>query len=644
MSIDNYLSSNSRDLLNYLNECDPEIKKQLLSDSNIKKKIITDSDKYPFIWLVQSLNKELLETFLDKEGINLLINSSNLLDKLDALITLENDVVDHLLCDDKIIEQIYINYEELYTYLSTKSIEFVQKFFDQIIDNNLNINKLFCFKNLYQILNNQENLDKFIELYKKNSYNFINYDKKTIEVLLNNSYFQNIVLDDNYNIIDLVNKKIKFNDQLLKNPKFINKFIDNLDINKYRFMINNFQQNNNLIYYNEIETKRKKYYDEIINSYNENYDMFQKYVDIMNSLITNNKLIDQSNLFKLNLNTKLFSNDIYELNMILFNRQLSETEKIKKIKKLFQKITHIEFGEILVDRYYEDITYNFKLDLKNLINFNKQNLTINQQNMSRYETILDILENQKINIDFYHSLDKNSIEQYYDDYMLSRKKSYQMINDQLVDCSKIKQQKNINLSKQLGVDIYEFTGQPFYLMLHNTSISKTSNTLNVFTKKRKFDGTSLSLISDRKMNYFGEYDADTIILGFNNLNVDNFVHVYNSDSFSGYNRDSGIASTSQNKLYTPDTLIEETINYNEIVYQVRTENTKYMSKDLYPSYIITFNEITTADIEVAKKFLIPIIKIDKTKYNVNKRQMMYNNLPEEEKYIFSYNELQNKHR
>ena len=100
MDITSYLNYKSRDLLNIILNSSVDDKKKFLSDFKIKDKFINDSDKYPFIWLVQSLDRELLEIFLDKEGIAILIKSQDLEDKLNSLVTLDVNIADYLLTDE----------------------------------------------------------------------------------------------------------------------------------------------------------------------------------------------------------------------------------------------------------------------------------------------------------------------------------------------------------------------------------------------------------------------------------------------------------------------------------------------------------------------------------------------------------------
>lgn len=493
------------------------------------------------------------------------------------------------------------------------------------------------------ILSNEKIIDKFVDYSATNSFYFTN----CIEFMLENSYFKNLILDDNYDISNLIFKGINFGDTFLQDKRFIEKLVNELDVSKYRFMMNELEKNNNSVYLEPIEQKRKQYYDDIIDNYDENLGMFKKYVDIFNNLVVDDRLVDQQILFDLDLNSKLPNGINYDINIIFFNRDMKPLDQIKRLEDLLKKATCLDFREILVDRYYEDIPYNFQLDLDVLIKFNKEANAINNKKMEHYLKLFKILNNKNIvDIDFYNSFDKNKnyVADYYDDFSISKRKSYGSINDSLVDCDEIENQQNKELSSLYGINIYEFKGEEFYLLIHNTSYVKSNveNVDNIFENYSKRDGTSMSLISNLKMNFFNNYE-DMLVLGFNNLDVDSFVHIYNKDSYSNYEKQIGIASDKQNKLYTPALLIDDTIGYNEIVYQIKTKNTKYMTKTLKPSYVVVFDEITPVDIEMAKKFAIPVIRIDRKKY------MNYNcgtseNLGIDDRYVSSYAALRNKRK
>lgn len=135
------------------------------------------------------------------------------------------------------------------------------------------------------ILSNEKIIDKFVEYSSTNSFYFTN----CIEFMLENSYFKNLILDDNYDISNLIFKGINFGDTFLQDKRFIEKLVNELDVSKYRFMMNELEKNNNSVYLEPIEQKRKQYYDDIIDNYDENLGMFKKYVDIFNNLVVDDR-------------------------------------------------------------------------------------------------------------------------------------------------------------------------------------------------------------------------------------------------------------------------------------------------------------------------------------------------------------------
>lgn len=643
--IDNLLNIEDKNLLNEFFSLPNEKKKLFLVNEKLKAKIINSF--YLFSSLIKLLNKELLDILLDQKGIDILLNSDKSFPKIYILLNFDTNIADAVLTNEKVLAKIYQRCDIFRLSFRTKSVFFVQKFFDYLINNNLNLSKIvYCCNNLNEILKKQENLDKIIQNKLIDVKNLKLYDNNSIAVLLENPYFENLILDDKYDISELIFKGGTFNEKILKDKRFIEKIVNEKDIGKYRFMMDSLKQNNNLLYLEDIERKRKVYYDNIINSYDKNLGMFKKYTDILNLLMEGNKTVDQQILFDLNLNANLSNDLCYDIYTTLFNRELDNSDKLIKLKVAFMKATALEFKEILIDRYYEENIYNFKLDLENLIRFNTEQKVINNQNMEHYLKLLKLLnDDSKVDIDIYNSFDKNKnyIEEYYDDFYMSRLKSYSLINDSLINVENIKSQKNDVLSSKYGVDIYEFKGEKFYMMIHNTSIDKKSevNIDDVFDNYDDRDGTSMSFISDLKMHFYRE-NKNTIILGFNNLDINSFVHVYHSDSYSNYQKKNGISANKQNKLYTPMSLIDNTESYNEIVYQIRTDNTRYLSsKKLTPSYVVVFDEILPIDLEIAKKFNIPIIRIDKQKYNTDIRKKPDK---QEDMYAFSYSELQKKRR
>lgn len=629
--------------------CDSYLKENLLGDINVKRKIILDNNYYLFIWLIQTLNKKELEIFLNFDGIEILVKSNNLSNKLIALITLESDINYEVLSNEKIIREIIKYKNELNSYLCNLNIKFIENLFYYVVKNNCDFDiVLNCSNNLHKLFENQEivNIIKQKNLINKSNLNMVR--KKSLEKLLKDKYFQNIILNE-FNQTEfshIILSKIKFPDDLLNNQQFISKLISNRDISEYRLLINAMQKNNNINLIEKIEFINNKKYDNTIFSYDVELGIFEKYKKILDKIFIDNKIVDQSSYFEIDRNIVIDVNVDYNINSIYFNRNLDDKTKYEKIKKVLRDLTNKEFKEILIDRFYKEIPYNFLINLNTIIEFNQKNHVIDNESLKRYVLINN---NIKYDISLYNSFDKNEnyVEKFYCDFSKSKDYAYNLMNELLVDEEKILNQRNNELSNKYNVYIYEFNGEPFYLLIHNTSKNIDNDEIdlhNLFYKNKKNDGISLSLISDQNLNYYND-SKKTFVFGFNKINPKQIVHVYNSDSFSFYEYGVKTASSRITKIYTPTDLIKNTDGYNEIVYEEKTKNTEFLNLlDLKPNYLICFDNVTKNEISVAKNYNIPIILINKSKYKVNDNKNVKALIKEKENYIESYFDLRNKSR
>ena len=240
--------------------------------------------------------------------------------------------------------------------------------------------------------------------------------------------------------------------------------------------------------------------------------------------------------------------------------------------------------------------------------------------------LVDCYDNKYIDLKILTLLNQNSSMIFYEDLRKCKYESYKMINDSLKSNAK----KNNNLSHKYNVDVYDYNGEEFYMLIHNTG---KNNSNDIFALKT--DITSLSLISDKRMKYYNDFDS-SIVLGFDDIDIDSIMHVYNSDSFSMFSKDDEILTTKKiNKLYTPRDLMIETHGYNEIIYR--------NIYSLKPKYVLCFDgNITNLHIEICNKFNIPIRNINRKKYNDKYKRTVIKMFDYSEDYVESYEELKTK--
>ncbi len=86
MIVEDYLAMDYDTLKEYIYK-NPDT--PLLKESSIKKKLIDSPRRYDFIWFVQDANGAILASLLDEEGIHILQSSTDVVDKLNAIITCE---------------------------------------------------------------------------------------------------------------------------------------------------------------------------------------------------------------------------------------------------------------------------------------------------------------------------------------------------------------------------------------------------------------------------------------------------------------------------------------------------------------------------------------------------------------------------
>lgn len=443
-------------------------------------------------------------------------------------------------------------------------------------------------------------------------------------------------------LIELILKRVIIPDDVIENSEIINNLSSISDVNKYRYIINLLEYRQKSYHIEAIEEKRKLYYEDIFNTYNFKTKMFLKYENIYNYLMDNLKSEKQIDAYE--LNTSDYFKDLseslkHDILVIFYNLKKDLNTKIKDLEKLFSDISINEYLNYFVDYSFRDLPYNFFLNLEQVVKFNEERNFIGD-NIMLYKKILDCYKNNYLDVNFFGFFkNKNFVQSFYDDYRKCKDISYNMLNDSLYKFDK--NQLNTILSEKYNCDIYDFNGETFYLLIHNTGIKKNSDIDSVFNSS-SFDSTSLSLISDKRLKYYNDF-KDTVILGFNNIDINNIIHVYESDSYSSSKNDEEKLATNRvNKLYFPSNLIKETRGYNEIVYQCKQNNVNEsnLTNFLNPSYIVCFNKkITDLDINLSKKFNIPIININIKMYKNMYKKTVIDILKQDDSYINSYQKL-----
>lgn len=558
-----------------INKMPKEEKIKYLKDINIKREYFKKENHYEFIWLVQELQDDIL-LFLDDDTTNMLKNDPRLEDKLNAIITSGNPLVNKYLKEEKLITLIN-QFHSLDIYLTSLNIEFGINYFNYIIKNNC----IDCFSNLnphvqLEILKDKKNLDTLKSIDLPSTF-LTDINVECIQYLLKDNYFENIFLNlDIFEIDKMVKKGLIIPNNLIE-KRLINKYLQINDINILYDVLSSLELNNShLLEY--LTNKIKDKFKEQINNIDRNLGIFKEYKDLITSLNHNN------------------------CNISLYLK-LQEVNNQEERLKILQDYTTKTMLEMTILSSYNDLAYNFLKNINIIINYinnNNKNHLIPKERLDIYNKLHNYYTlsiEDKINL-FNTLITTGNISTFYDDFKSCLNDSYQSIKD---TCFKIDKNKTFNVD---NLPIYKLDGEKFKMLINHTTISRYDDCHPYWSNNKKYISTSL--IGDTYLGTFRN-PQDNVILGFTDFNIENIMHMYESDSYSSKEYGSAKIPT----IDTPDNLLSRTKAYNEILIKG--------SNELKPSYIVCYDSIKEGDIITSKYFNnIPLVIINTKKYNTTK--------------------------
>lgn len=589
--------------------------KELLKDEKIRNQLMDDKYHYTFVWLVQILDD--YSYIADDDMVNKIINNNRCTDKLNAIMTSGKDNSPYIK-NEKILKKIFEN--GLQTFLSSLNYDSSILVINYMIKNNLESNfrnftpeikyKLLCNENIKEELLNSKELKNILK----------GLDQKNFDILVKNEKCKNIILNSDIDYIaNFISANISFPPELYNDYRFKKIFLDINDISTYRKKIDKLEINNGMIA-DEIDKKRFKNYDAIIDDYIDGYSHLSRQII---SNMEKNKNYDTL----INDQIKQFINK-KEIEYLKQNpsSNIFSTNNENNLKKYLYEYDKNNFKEILIDRFFKDIPYNFLKNLKVMMDYNKTiNTTILNERKSIYEKILnfDNLSFPEIK-KLYEECKKisNLSELFYEDYRNMKNNSYTNLISSAINPNNLSLKK----SNEYGIPIYELNGEKFFAFVHVTSASREDvYNPNIWVENNK-EGLSLSYIGSDNIVTFSD-PFENIVFGFSNLDYNRIVHLRNDDSFSSYNSNYNDASRYVQKMYTPQNLIDNTNRYNEIVYQEKNKNIP--QEKVKPDYIVCYDDIKEGDLKVAMNYNLPIVLVDTKKYKFKYGTL---SIDEEDKY------------
>lgn len=428
------------------------------------------------------------------------------------------------------------------------------------------------------------------------SYFFLN-DRRSIDL------FEKIP-----NINGYINSGVKFNDSILSSQRFFNRLKSSSFV-IFRKNINTVETYNNPIM---IEQKLKKYYDELISSYDSEEDMFGEYWGVLNNPSLLYNYYDKD--------TFIFSYDI----VLLFEKYLScdddDNLYFKDRDALIQILkmeTSKKISEVVVDALFSDNIYNVGINIREMIRYNnkldKNDKALDDDRVAFYKMILDfdnISSKDKIKL-FNEFKDRNFSLPFYDDLRKLKDASYDMIKNDLLDLSKYSDKVSSIDCERTQCLVYDLRDSKYTMLVRSKFPHKDKS-----NKRRN----CYSIISDENNNTFDQgEDNDKIIYGYNSFLNDRVIHMLEQDAFSSdaYN-DNKDVSNYVNRIVSKDELVLGSACYSEVeLVNIQDENGKYINQN--PDFIVAYDNIRDIDIVESKRLNIPIVIIRKNILDKNKR-------------------------
>lgn len=428
------------------------------------------------------------------------------------------------------------------------------------------------------------------------SYFFLN-DRRSIDL------FEKIP-----NINGYINSGVKFNDSILSSQRFFNRLKSSSFV-IFRKNINTVETYNNPIM---IEQKLKKYYDELISSYDSEEDMFGEYFGVLNNPSLLYNYYDKD--------TFIFSYDI----VLLFEKYLScdddDNLYFKDRDALIQILkmeTSKKISEVVIDALFSDNIYNVGINIREMIRYNnkldKNDKALDDDRVAFYKMILsfdNISSKDKIKL-FNEFKDRNFSLTFYDDLRKLKDASYDMIKNDLLDLSKYSDKVSSIDCERTQCLVYDLRDSKYTMLVRSKFPHKDKS-----NKRRN----CYSIISDENNNTFDQgEDNDKIIYGYNSFLNDRVIHMLEQDAFSSdaYN-DNKDVSNYVNRIVSKDELVLGSDCYSEVeLVNIQDENGKYINQK--PDFIVVYDNIRDIDITESKRLNIPIVIIRKNILDKNER-------------------------
>lgn len=624
-SIEQLLELDYDSLKSYLLMISEDECKRILSNDEIKYKLINSPTRHKFIWLAQERNDYIIPTLLEGKGIELFGRTIELSDKINGIITSGNSYLKELFKNIDFVKLVFKHFKDLgHLFTSIESevaLILVKNLKSLNLSNEELVNVVLSLNEKAQALI-VDNMELPNEMFWSL---VINMRPKASEALLHkNSIGKHL---DDLTVTSL--KKLFENAAFLplnivEDLDFINILTSMLDAKVYRMLMLDLELSNDI---DAIEKKRESFYDEKMKDYNSKYGMLNCFYELYKKFGILLEFFKDDNL-SIKYVEDLITNK-FDLNY--FHDMYFDVSKIKTPEALlnyFQAQSNFEITNMIIDYHFKDVYFNVLKDIEILCNFNETGgKSLSDEDLELYKSILHLDElSYEDKIKLHEKMKSyNFIEKFYDDIRNAKNLSYQMINESILNKERLKKYRNEELSAKVGVDIYLLDGDPFKVLVKSFGNKYTSLERNSFKSYSHI--SSFSLDGSDKLETF--YDPKTSYnVVYDSLKEEQVIHTFPVDSFTSRPSANYTKATQRlNQILTPDELVIKSLNYNEVLIRQAVPNspTEYDEKITPPEMIALYcyDEITDLDIESAKNLEIGIVLVITRNYEkkVNNNQI-----------------------
>ena len=367
-----------------------------------------------------------------------------------------------------------------------------------------------------------------------------------------------------------------------------------------------------------IDTINFNYYTELISKI-KNPFMYDKLIKYLEYKYDTSRFNEERNKYikKILLNQK--NDNILDLfinvNIDNFDKILLFTEEEKSFfnrnKNNFEKcLRHISnrwLTDYIVYYFFQDNYYNFTINLYQMVSYqykiNKDLIDLSHIKIyNEFNKINDLSLSSKIDLfKKYCNNGINLMDLFYDDMRIIKNHAYKSMTSNSLKINKDSKIYDKELSNKYGLDVYYLNGEKFCAFVRGLGINRddlSDNSDYINSNLNKL-GYSFSYISDKNIGTI-DYMQKNVVLFYDNIDYNNIMYVYHSDMFSGVLDaiQDRFVSNKVNEIHTPNSLISNTRNYNEIY--IKGNNIK-------PSALICYDDISNIDILFAKKYNLPIL-------------------------------------